>query len=70
MLLGRTKTAVRARRSELGKVAWVGEQRPPRWTEKDIQLLRKLPDAEAAKILGRSVNSVKLKRQRLGISSQ
>jgi len=29
-----------------------------------------VPDAEAAKILGRSVNSVKLKRQRLGISSQ
>jgi hypothetical protein len=68
MLLGRTKTAVRARRSELGKVAWVGERRPPRWTEKDIQLLGKVTDAEAAKILGRSVNSVKLKRIRLMIT--
>jgi hypothetical protein len=69
-LLGRTKVAVRTRRSELGKAAWIGERRPPRWTEKEIQLLGKVPDAEAAKILGKSLNSVKLKRQRLGIARQ
>ena len=70
MLLGTTKAAVRTRRSKLGKMAWVGERRSPFWTEKEIQFLGKMPDVEAAKLLGRSLNSVKLKRVRLGISSQ
>jgi hypothetical protein len=55
---------------KLGKDAWVGERRPAGWTQKELELLGKATDAETAKIVGRSVNSVKLKRQRLGIASR
>jgi len=69
-LLGRTKVAVRARRSELGIAAHVTERRAPFWAEKEIRLLGKVPDVEAARLLGRTVNSVKLNRVRLGIPIQ
>jgi hypothetical protein len=39
----------------------------PRWTRKQLALLGKLPDAEAAAKIGRSVTGVRIMRQRLGI---
>jgi len=39
----------------------------PLWTEKQLALLGKLPDRKVAKKIGRSVNGVRIMRQRLGI---
>ena len=39
------------------------------WTPKEISRLGTKPDAELAAILGRSVESVSLKRQKLGIEA-
>src|SRR5205823_10776233 len=58
---------VRQRRSDLGIAAWAGERRAPLWNETEIEMLGTRPDHEAAKLLGRSVTSVKVRRQRLGI---
>src|SRR5262249_14847896 len=37
------------------------------WSADEVRLLGTLPDAEVARRMGRSVNGVRLKRQRLGI---
>ena len=39
----------------------------PRWTEAEVQLLGTLPDAEVARMIGKSVNGVRVKRTRLGV---
>jgi hypothetical protein len=40
----------------------------PRWTWKQLALLGKLSDAEVAEKIGRSVNAVRIMRERLGIA--
>jgi len=41
----------------------------PLWTKEQLALLGKLPDRKVAKKIGRSVNGVRIMRQRLGIPS-
>jgi hypothetical protein len=40
----------------------------PRWTKRQLALLGKLPDAEVAEQIGRSVNAVRIMRERRGIA--
>jgi hypothetical protein len=39
------------------------------WTEEELALLGAMPDIEVAARLGRTVEGVRLKRERLGIAS-
>jgi len=39
----------------------------PRWTAADLALLRTLPDAEVARLLGRTETAVRVMRTRKGI---
>jgi hypothetical protein len=41
----------------------------PRWTEADLALLGEHPDAEVARSIGRTVNAVRLTRERLGLAN-
>ncbi len=60
---GRTQSAVRQKREELGipnPTSW-------RWTAEELAFLGTIPDAEVARMLGRSEHSVTQKRWKLGI---
>src|SRR5262249_13825146 len=43
---------------------WKGRE----WTEVQVRLLGKLPDAEVAKKIGRSPNAVRIRREKRGIA--
>jgi hypothetical protein len=61
---GRTQSAVRQKREELGipnPTLW-------RWTAEELALLGTIPDAELARMLGRSEHSVTQKRWKLGLT--
>ena len=66
MLLGRSVRAVRGRRAAKG-IPKLGRKWREFWTPEDDRLLGTLPDKEVAERLGRTLNSVTLRRQRLGI---
>jgi hypothetical protein len=61
--IGRTVSAVRQKREELG----IPNPTTTHWNAEGIALLGTLPDAEVAQRLGRSVASVTRKRCKLGI---
>jgi hypothetical protein len=55
-----------ARRLNLGQHLKTGYH-GPHWTEAELQLLGRLPDADVAAIAGRTVTAVRIRRTKLGI---
>jgi hypothetical protein len=47
-----------------------GKPRAPEWTLHEQALLGKMPDAEAAKRLGRTIVAIRVRRQRLNVPKQ
>ena len=58
---------LRNRRRLRRAITSTGKPRAPEWTLQEQALLGKMPDAEAAKRLGRTIVAIRVRRQRLNI---
>ena len=65
--LGRSVTAIRTRRQELG-LKDPSKRKP--WTAADVKLLGTASDADIARPIGRSADAVKTRRKNLGIAAR
>src|SRR5437867_4396705 len=63
----RQSNNLRNRRRLRRAITSTGKPRAPEWTLQEQALLGKMPDAEAAKRLGRTIVAIRVRRQRLNI---
>jgi hypothetical protein len=61
---------LRNRRRLRRAITSTGKPRAPEWTLQDQALLGKMPDAEAAKRVGRTLVAIRVRRQRLNVPKQ
>ena len=65
----RQERAEQAERLNLVRHAQAALRRQQGWKASELRLLGRKPDAEVASRIGRSVNAVRIKRERLGIAN-